>query len=148
MKVILLSDVRGTGKAGAIVNVSDGYAANFLFPKKLAKPADAGSMADIKNKEASRLHRIETERAEAQALADRQNGTVLKIVCRAGTDGRLFGAVTSKSVAEELKAATGVEVDKKKIQLADAIKTYGSTQVPIKLYAGVEATITVMVTDK
>ena len=77
MKVILLSDVRGTGKAGAIVNVSDGYAANFLFPKKLAKPADAGSMADIKNKEASRLHRIDTERAEAQALAYRLNGTVL-----------------------------------------------------------------------
>ncbi|MBQ7010656.1 MAG: 50S ribosomal protein L9 [Clostridia bacterium] len=147
MKVVLLSDVKGTGKAGTIVNVSEGYAANFLFPKKLAKPADAGAMTDIKNKEASRQHKIDTERAEAQALAAKLEGQTVKVVCRAGGDGRLFGAVTSKNVSEAL-ATAGIPVDKKKIMLADAIKTYGSHPVKIKLYTGVEATVTVVVADK
>ena len=147
MKVVLLNDVKGTGKAGTIVNVSEGYAANFLFPKKLAKPADAGAMTDIKNKEASRQHKIDTERAEAQALAAKLEGQTVKVVCRAGGDGRLFGAVTSKNVSEALGAA-GIPVDKKKIMLADAIKTYGSHPVKIKLYTGVEATVTVVVADK
>ena len=147
MKVVLLSDVKGTGKAGTIVNVSEGYAANFLFPKKLAKPADAGAMTDIKNKEASRQHKIDTERAEAQAVAAKLEGLSVKVVCKAGGDGRLFGAVTSKNVSEALGAA-GVPVDKKKIMLADAIKTYGSHPVKIKLYTGVEATVTVVVADK
>ncbi len=147
MKVVLLSDVKGTGKAGTIVNVSEGYAANFLFPKKLAKPADAGAMTDIKNKEASRQHKIDTERAEAQALAAKLEGLTVKVVCRAGGDGRLFGAVTSKNVSEAI-AAAGIPVDKKKIMLADAIKTYGSHPVKIKLYTGVEATVTVVVADK
>ena len=147
MKVVLLSDVKGTGKAGTIVNVSEGYAANFLFPKKLAKPADAGAMTDIKNKEASRQHKIDTERAEAQALAAKLEGLTVKVICRAGGDGRLFGAVTSKNVSEALGAA-GIPVDKKKIMLADAIKTYGSHPVKIKLYTGVEATVTVVVADK
>jgi len=147
MKVVLLSDVKGTGKAGTIVNVSEGYAANFLFPKKLAKPADAGAMTDIKNKEASRQHKIDTERAEAQAVAAKLEGLSVKVVCKAGGDGRLFGAVTSKNVSEALGAA-GIPVDKKKIMLADAIKTYGSHPVKIKLYTGVEATVTVVVADK
>ena len=126
MKVILLEDVKGSGKKGAVVNVSDGYAANFLFPKKLAKPADAGALGELKNKEASRLHKIEEERAAAQAVADRIGGANLKIVCRAGADGKLFGAVTSKSVADALEEQVGVTVDKKKIQLADAIKAFGT----------------------
>ena len=147
MKVVLVSDVKGTGKAGTIVNVSEGYAANFLFPKKLAKPADAGAMTDIKNKEASRQHKIDTERAEAQAVAAKLEGLSVKVVCKAGGDGRLFGAVTSKNVSEALGAA-GIPVDKKKIMLADAIKTYGSHPVKIKLYTGVEATVTVVVADK
>jgi len=148
MKVILLSDVRGTGKAGAIVDVSDGYAANFLFPKKLAKAADAGAMNDIKNKEASRQHKIDTERAEAKALAEKLEGVSVKIICRAGADGKLFGAVTSKSVSEAIKETVNIDVDKKKVMLADAIKTYGNHPVKLKLYSGVEATVTVIVTDK
>ncbi|MBE6640042.1 MAG: 50S ribosomal protein L9 [Ruminococcaceae bacterium] len=148
MKVVLLSDVKGTGKAGTIVNVSEGYAANFLFPKKLAKPADAGAMTDIKNKEASRQHKIDTERAAATELAAKLEGVSVKVVCKAGGDGRLFGAVTSKTVSEALASAAGITVDKKKIMLADAIKTYGSHPVKIKLYTGVEATVTVVVADK
>lgn len=147
MKVVLLSDVKGTGKAGTIVNVSEGYAANFLFPKKLAKPADAGAMTDIRNKEASRQHKIDTERAAAMELAAKLEGVSVKVVCKAGGDGRLFGAVTSKTVSEAL-AGAGITVDKKKIMLADAIKTYGSHPVRIKLYTGVEATVTVVVADK
>jgi len=148
MKVILLEDVKGSGKKGAVVNVSDGYAANFLFPKKLAKPADAGALGELKNKEASRLHKIEEERAAAQALADRIGGANLKIVCRAGADGKLFGAVTSKSVADALEGQVGVTVDKKKIQLADAIKAFGTYAVPVKLYQGVETSVNVIVTDQ
>lgn len=148
MKVVLLSDVKGTGKAGTIVNVSEGYAANFLFPKKLAKPADAGAMTDIKNKEASRQHKIDTERAEAQTVAAQLEGKSVKVVCKAGGDGRLFGAVTSKNVSEAIAEVLGVNVDKKKIMLSDAIKTYGSHPVRIKLYTGVEATVTVVVADK
>ncbi|MBQ7170927.1 MAG: 50S ribosomal protein L9 [Clostridia bacterium] len=148
MKVILLEDVKGSGKKGAVVNVSDGYAANFLFPKKLAKPADAGALGELKNKEASRLHKIAEERAAAEALADRIGGATVKVVCRAGADGKLFGAVTSKSIADALAASAGVTVDKKKIQLADAIKAFGTYTVPVKLYQGVETSVNVIVTDQ
>ncbi|MBR2454273.1 MAG: 50S ribosomal protein L9 [Clostridia bacterium] len=148
MKVVLLADVKGTGKAGTIADVSEGYAANFLFPRKLAKPADAGAMTDIKNKEASKQHKIDTERAAAQALADKLEGKSVKVVCKAGGDGRLFGAVTSKTVSEAIAEVLKIDVDKKKIMLADAIKTYGTHPVKIKLYTGVEATVNVVVADK
>lgn len=148
MKVVLLADVKGTGKAGTIADVSEGYAANFLFPRKLAKPADAGAMTDIKNKEASKQHKIDTERAAAQAVADKLEGKSVKVVCKAGGDGRLFGAVTSKTVSEAIAEVLKIDVDKKKIMLADAIKTYGTHPVKIKLYTGVEATVNVVVADK
>ena len=148
MKVILTQDVKGQGKKDQIIEVSDGYARNFLLPKKLAKPADAGAMTDIKNKEASRQHKIDTERAEAQAIAAQIEGKSIKVVCKAGGDGRLFGAVTSKNVSETIASQLGVSVDKKKVMLSDAIKTYGSHPVRIKLYTGVEATVTVVVADK
>lgn len=148
MKVVLLADVKGTGKAGTIADVSEGYAANFLFPRKLAKPADAGAMTDIKNKEASKQHKIDTERAAAQAVADKLEGQSVKVVCKAGGDGRLFGAVTSKTVSEAIAEVLKIDVDKKKIMVADAIKTYGTHSVKIKLYTGVEATINVVVADK
>ena len=148
MKVVLLADVKGTGKAGTIADVSEGYAANFLFPRKLAKPADAGAMTDIKNKEASKQHKIDTERAAAQALADKLEGKSVKVVCKAGGDGRLFGAVTSKTVSEAIAEVLKIDVDKKTIMLADAIKTYGTHPVKIKLYTGVETTVNVVVADK
>lgn len=148
MKVVLLADVKGTGKAGTIADVSEGYAANFLFPRKLAKPADAGAMTDIKNKEASKQHKIDTERAAAQAVADKLEGQSVKVVCKAGGDGRLFGAVTSKTVSEAIAEVLKIDVDKKKIMLADAIKTYGTHPIKIKLYNGVEATVNVVVADK
>lgn len=148
MKVVLLADVKGTGKAGTIADVSEGYAANFLFPRKLAKPADAGAMTDIKNKEASKQHKIDTERAAAQAVADKLEGKSVKVVCKAGGDGRLFGAVTSKTVSEAIAEVLKIDVDKKKIMLADAIKTYGTHPVKIKLYNGVETTVNVVVADK
>lgn len=148
MKVLLLQDVRGSGKAGQIINVSDGYASNFLFPKKLAKPADAGTLNDIKNKEASKQHRIEVEKAEAGELAKRLEGKSFKIIAKAGTDERLFGAVTSKMIADAILETEGIEIDKKKIMLPEAIKTYGTKEVQVRLYSGVEAKINVVVTDK
>ena len=97
MKVILLQDVKSQGKKDQIINVSDGYATNFLFPRKLAKPADAASLNEIQNKKASQAHRLEVERAEAQALAEKLNGIMLKISATSGADGKLYGSVTSRS---------------------------------------------------
>ena len=102
MQVILTADVKGQGTKDQIINVSDGYARNFLFPKKLAIPADAKALNEVKNKEASRLHKIEVETAEAKAIADKLAGTLVKIVGKSGADGRLYGSITAKEIAESL----------------------------------------------
>ena len=133
MKVILTQDVKAQGKKGQIVNVSDGYARNFLFPKGLAVIADAKAMADIKNKEAAQQHKIEVEREEARELAKKLEPVVIKLKLQAGPDGRLFGSVTSKDIAEELEKLTGIKIDKKKIMLDDPIKSFGTYAVDVKL---------------
>ena len=147
MKVILTQDVKAQGKKGQIVNVSDGYARNFLFPKGLAVVADAKAMADIKNKEAAQQHRIEVERAEAKELAKKLEPVVIKLKLQAGPDGRLFGSVTSKDIAEELEKLTGIKLDKKKIMLDDPIKSFGTYSVDVKLYTENHAKINVVVSD-
>lgn len=147
MKVILTQDVKAQGKKGQIINVSDGYARNFLFPKGLAVEADAKALADIKNKEAAAKHKIDVERAEARELAGKLEGVVVKLKLKAGPDGRLFGSVTSKDIAEELTKATGIVLDKKKIMLDEPIKAYGSYTIDLKLYSEVIGKLNVVVSD-
>lgn len=148
MKVILTADVKGQGKKDQIINVSDGYARNFLFPKKLAVPADAGALNDVKNKEASKQHKIEVERAAAQEVAKKLQSIVLRMVYAAGPDKRLYGSVTSKEIAETLKKDHGIEVDKRKINLAEPIKSFGTYTVDVKLFSDVSGKITIEVCGK
>ena len=145
MQVILTADVKGQGKKDQIINVSDGYARNFLFPKKLAIPADKKAIADVKNREASRQHKIDTERAEAQAVADKLSGVVVKVKMGAGADGRLYGSVTAKDVAESLEKDHKITVDRRKIVINEAIKAYGTYILDIKLYPEVVGKINVVV---
>ena len=147
MKVILLCDVKGQGKKDEIVNVSDGYARNFLFPKKLAIPADNQAITIIKNKEASQAHKIEVERAEARDIAAKLETVVVKIESGAGADDRLYGAVTSKDVVEALKAQHGIALDKRKVTM-DPIKTLGKYTPAVKLYTDISGVIHVHVVRK
>ncbi len=145
MKVILLCDVKGQGKKDQIINVSDGYARNFLFPQKKAIPADAKATSELKSKEESRQFKIAEERKAALALAERIKSTTVEIKMEHGQDGRLYGSVTAKDIAEKLKAALGVDIDKRKISLGDPIKAYGNYSIEIKLYTDVTAKFTVKV---
>lgn len=144
MKVILKADVKGLGKKGQLVNASDGYARNFLFPKNLAVEANAQAMSELKNKENAEKFRIATETAEAQKNAERINGKTLKLTAKAGQNGKLFGSVTSKEVSEKLKAEFDITVDKRKITMED-IKAFGTYEAEVKLYTGISAKIYVMV---
>ncbi len=148
MKVVLLADVQGRGKKGELVNVSDGYARNFLFPRKLAKEANAQAMSELKNAEQARLHKIEVEKAAAQEAADKINGKTLKLSAKAGQGGRLFGSITAKEISEELKKSYGLQVDKRKIELSSDIKSFGTFECEVKLYTGISAKIFVMVSEQ
>lgn len=144
MKVVLKADVKGLGKKGELVNVSDGYARNFLFPRKLAAEANAQAMSELKNKEDAERYRIATETAAAKKNAEQINGKTVRISAKAGQGGKLFGSVTSKEISEKLKTEFGICVDKRKITMED-IKTFGTYQAEIKLYTGISATVYVMV---
>ncbi|MBO5091723.1 MAG: 50S ribosomal protein L9 [Clostridia bacterium] len=148
MKVVLLQDVKAQGKKDDIVEVSEGYARNFLFPKKLAIPADAKAINDIKNKKSSEAHKIELERIAAREIAEKLNQTTVKIVAEAGKDGKFYGAVTSKDIAEALKAQAKIEVDKRKVILDSPIKSFGTYKVDIKLYQEISGRVTIMVIEK
>ena len=148
MKVILLADVKGQGKKNDVIEVSDGYGKNFLIPRKLAKPADAQSLNDVKVKEAARIYRIETEKKEAQALAEKLKTLQVKITASSGGDGRLYGSITSKDIVEKLKADTGIDIDKRKVSMGDPIKAYGKYEVEVKRYSEVTGKINLLVTDK
>ena len=144
MKVILKEDVKGQGKKGQLVNVSDGYARNFLLPRGLAMEADAQAMNDLKNKEEAARHHAAMEKQNAEEAAKALKGKTVKLTAKAGSAGRLFGSVTTKEVAEGLKAQFQVEVDKRKISMAD-VKAFGSYEAEVKLYPGISAKITVKV---
>ncbi len=146
MKVVLLQDVKGHGKKGELCNVSDGYARNFLFPKKLAVEADSTALNELKNREQAAAHHKKEEIAAAQSTADALNGKEVVIKAKAGANGRLFGSVTSKEIASEIKNALGIEIDKKKMSVAD-IKNFGEYTAEIKLYQGITAKLTVKVTE-
>lgn len=146
MKVVLLQDVKSIGKKGELVNVSDGYARNFLFPRGLAVEADAQAMNDLKNREEAAKYRDDMEKKSAQAAAGLLTGKTLKLTAKAGQGGRLFGSVTTKEVAEELKKQFGLDIEKRKIAMAD-IKAYGSYEAEIKFSHGITAKLTVIVSE-
>lgn len=148
MKVILTQDVKAQGKKGQLINVSDGYARNFLLPKGLAVEADAKAMNDLKNKESARLHKIETDRQEAKDIAAKLESLIVKIKAQAGSDGKIYGSVTSLEIAQKLEEQHKITVDKRKIDLKDPIKTFGTHTVPVKLYTEVTGKINVIVTDE
>ena len=146
MKVVLLQDVKGHGKKGELCNVSDGYARNFLFPKKLAVEADNAALNELKNREQAAAHHKQEEINAAKATADALNGKTISIKAKAGSNGKLFGSVTSKEIAAEIKNSLGIETDKKKMSVAD-IKNFGEYTAEIKLYQGISAKITVKVSE-
>lgn len=148
MKVMLLADVKGQGKKDQIVNVSDGYARNFLFPKKLAVPADAKIMNEVKNKEAAKKHHEEMERQAALETKSKFEGIIVKLYATAGADGKFFGSVTSKEIAETLETQYGIALDKRKIVLADPIKAFGTYSVDVKLYPEITGKLSVLVAQK
>lgn len=148
MKVVLLQDVKSIGKKGELCSVSDGYARNFLLPRKLAKEANAQAMNELKNAEAAREYKVKTETEQAQKNADALSGQTVKIYAKAGQGGKIFGSVTQKELSEEIKKQFGVEVDKRKVMLDGDIKSFGSFNFDVKFFGGVTATMTVAVCEK
>ena len=147
MKVILQQDVRGQGKKGQLVEVSDGYARNFLLPRKLAKEANAQAMNEFKNAEAAKEYKVKVETEKAQENAKALSGKTVKISAKAGQNGKLFGSVTAKELAEEIGRQYGVEVDKRKIVLENDIKAFGTYSFDLKFYNGITATMSVVVCE-
>ena len=137
MKVILLADIKNVGKKDQIINASDGYARNFLLPKKLAVPADKGNMAELKARQNSKQYRKDQDKQKAENLAEKISQIMIKIKVRVGESGKIFGGVSSKDISEILKKEHKIEVDKKKVELKEPIKVLGITIVKIKLYEGI-----------
>lgn len=147
MKVVLLTDVKGVGKKGELVNAADGYARNFLLPRKLAKEANAQAMVELRNAEASKAFKVQSETDEAKRAAEALSGKTVSIRAKAGQGGRLFGSVTAKEISQEIKTQYGVNVDKRKIQLDADIKSFGTFPFEIKLYGGISAKLYVTVSE-
>jgi len=145
MKVILTQDVKAQGKKGQLIEVSDGYARNFLFPKKLAIEANAQAMNELKNRESSEKHKIEVETAEAKALAEKLSKIKLVIKTSSADDGRLYGAITSKDLSEQLKKSNGLTIDKRQINLDKPIKTCGDYVIDVKLYTDIVGKLSVSI---
>lgn len=137
MKVILLEDIKGVGKKDQVINANDGYARNYLFPKKLAVEANTGNLANLKAKQESNQYRKDVQKEEAIKLASKLKDILLTIKVKAGENGKIFGGVTAKEIAENLKTQYKIEIDKKKINLPETIKNLGVFIVDIKLYEGV-----------
>lgn len=148
MKVVLIQDVKGQGKKNDIIDVSDGYARNFLFPRKLAIVADAKAINDVKNKKSSEEHKIELEKANAREIATKLGETKVVISAEAGKDGRFYGAITSKDISDALKAQAKLDIDKRKIALDAPIKAFGTYIVDVKLYSGISGKLNVQVKEK
>ncbi len=146
MKVILKQDVKSLGKKGDLVNASDGYARNFLFPKGLAIEANASAMNEFNNKEsAKKFHKAEEIKA-AQQIADKLSGKTFSLKAKAGANGKLFGSVTSKDVAAKIKTDLNIDVDKRKIVMED-MKAFGTVEAEIKVYQGISAKVFVQVSE-
>ncbi len=142
MKVILLEDIKNVGKKDEILNANDGYARNFLFPKKLAVEATPDNLKKLKDKKNSEAHKKELDKQKAKEISEKIAKLELKLTVKAGENGRIFGGITAKEISEELKKQYNIEVDKKKIVLPETIKTLGRFSVDIKLYEGIIAKLT------
>lgn len=148
MKVILKEDVKSLGKKGELVNASDGYARNYLFPKGLAIEANTASMNEFNSKEnAKKFHKAEEIKA-AQKAADELNGKSIQLKAKAGANGKLFGSITAKDISAEIEKAFGIKVDKRKISLDSEIKTFGTFNAEIKIYQGINAVVKVSVSEE
>lgn len=147
MKVILIQDVKGTGKKGDIKEVADGYARNFLIGRGLALEANAKNLSDLAGQKASQQHKIDMERAKAEEIAEKLRGQTVQVQAKAGAGGKLFGAVTASHVADAVAQQFGCQIDKKKITLQIEIKSFGSFSAEIRLYSGISASVTVCVSE-
>lgn len=145
MKVILIKDVKGSGKAGDVLNVADGYARNYLLARGFAIEATAKNVNDLTGKKAAEAHRIEVAKVEAEASAKKLNGKTVNVKAKAGASGKLFGAVTSQTVSELISKQYGENIDKKKIVLASDIKAYGDYSCEIKFTQGISAKMAIKV---
>lgn len=147
MKVILLDNIKGVGKKDEVINASDGYARNFLFPKNLAVEANKENMTKLQAKKDSKQHQKDLEKEAAYEMMKKLKDITITIAVKAGENGKIFGGVTAKEISENLKEQCKIEIDKKKILLAEPIKTLGNFQVEIKLYEGVNGKLKVQVTS-
>ncbi len=148
MKVILKTDIKGVGKKDQVINAADGYARNFLFPKNLAVEANAENMSKLKAKKDSNAYKKTQEKEEAKKIADKLSKILLKIPVKAGENGKIFGGVSAKEISDLLKEEYKIEVDKKKIELKETIKTLGIRNITIKLYEGVVGSLKIDVISK
>ncbi|MBQ8552159.1 MAG: 50S ribosomal protein L9 [Clostridia bacterium] len=148
MKVVLTQDVKSQGKKGQLINVSDGYARNFLLPKGLAIIADNKALNEIKGREAAEQHRKEVELQNAKDTAAKLETVVVKLSGKSGKDGTLYGSVTTKDIAEALATQADITVDKRKIQLSDPLKTFGMHTVDVKLHSEVVGKINVLINEE
>ena len=137
MKVILLENIKGVGQKDDIINANDGYARNFLIPKKKAVEATPGNLAQLKSKQDSKAHKRSVEKSEAEKIKQELSKITLDIKVKAGENGKIFGGVTGKEISEKLKQQYNIEIDKKKIELKETIKNLGTFNVNIKLFEGV-----------
>ena len=146
MIVILMKDVKGSGKAGDVVKVSDGYARNMLLPKGLAKEATEGNIRSLEKQKAIAAEKLEEQKAAAKEMAAKLEKITLKIESKGGDSGKLFGSITSKDIAEALEKQKGMKIDKKKIEMKTPIKQAGETEVTLKLFTEISAQMKVSVT--
>ncbi|HIT78911.1 MAG TPA: 50S ribosomal protein L9 [Candidatus Faecivivens stercorigallinarum] len=147
MKVILLQDVKGSGKKGDLINAADGYARNYLIPKKLAMEATAGAINNKKIQDEAKAHHAQVELENAKAACAELTGKLVTVTARAGKEGKLFGAVTAKEIAAAVASQYKIDVDKRKIGLSAEIKAFGTFEFDLKLHTGVVAKMKVMVKE-
>ncbi len=145
MKVILTQDIKGSGKKDEIINTSDGYARNYLFPKKLAVEANAENLAKLKAKQQANAYKKDQEKEEAKKLAEKMGKIMLTFPVKVGENGKVFGGISSKEIADSLQKTHQITVDKKKIDMKEAIKELGTKTISIKLYEGVTAKLKINV---
>ncbi len=148
MKVILKADIKGVGKKDEIINASDGYARNFLFPKNLAVEANSQNMSKLKAKQDSNAYKKSQEKEEAKKVAEKLSKILLKVPVKTGENGKIFGGVSSKEISDLLKENYDIDIDKKKIDLKETIKTTGTQTIAIKLYEGVIGNLKIDVIGK
>lgn len=148
MKVILLKDVKGIGKKGEIVNVKDGYGANYLVPNRLAVMYSAKSQEILDDQKKAEAENIERMKSEARAAAEKLNGIVVEFSAKGSGDGRMFGTISTKQIEQELKEKHGIEIDKRKFVTKDPVDHFGYSKLTIELYKGITGIVTVHVSEK